>query len=87
MPDDDDLHLTDREISAAFSDPVWVERYPPVLSLEQAAELVQVPLGTLRDWRSRGLLRSCSRRVGKYVRIYRDRFVKQIFNAGIGDGN
>lgn len=77
------LKLTDREIAAAFSEPRWVEKFPPILTLKQAAELLQIPLQTLYQWRSRGLLGHCSRKVGKHVRIYRDRLLKQVFNEGI----
>lgn len=83
MPEPFSLRLSDREIAAAFSEPRWAERFPPVLTLVQAAELLQVPLQTLYQWRSRGLLGHCSRKVGKHVRIYRDRLLKQVFNEGI----
>lgn len=85
MADDANLKLNDREIAAAFADAHWAERFPPVLSLEQAAEMLQMPVGTLRDWRSRGLLGSCSRKIGKRVRIFRDRLLKQVFNIGLDD--
>lgn len=81
--DQEALKLTDREVSAAFSDPQWSQRFPPVLTLSQAAELLQVPLQTLYQWRSRGLLRGCSRKVGKHVRVYRDRLIKLVFNEGL----
>ncbi len=77
------LRLSDKEIATAFSEPRWAERFPPVLTLAQAAELLQIPLQTLYQWRSRGLLGHCSRKVGKHVRIYRDRLLKQVFNEGI----
>ncbi|MGE0609852.1 MAG: helix-turn-helix domain-containing protein [Pirellulales bacterium] len=77
------LKLTDAEISAPFSSSFWAERFPPVLTLKQAAELLQVPKATLYDWRSRGMLGKCSRKVGKHVRIYRDRLIKIIFNEGL----
>lgn len=77
------LKLSDAEISASFADPLWGGRFPPVLTIDQAAELLQLPKATLYDWRSRGLLGKCSRKVGKYVRFYRDRLVKNIFNEGL----
>ena len=58
------LKLTDREIAAAFADSSWAERFPPVMSLDQAVELLQIPKATLYDWRSRGLLGSCSAKWG-----------------------
>jgi hypothetical protein len=75
--------LTDAEVSRAFSDPRWAEVYPPVLTVDRAAELAGVPKATVYDWSSRGLLDDCAARVGKYLRIFRDRFVKHIFNGGI----
>lgn len=79
----DSLNLTGKEIAAAFSDPTWAKQYPPILSLEQAANLLQVPKATVYDWRSRGLLNRCSRKVGKHVRFFRDRLLDVAFNQGI----
>ncbi|HUG70847.1 MAG TPA: helix-turn-helix domain-containing protein [Pirellulaceae bacterium] len=81
----DQPHLTDREITAAFADAKWGAEYPPVLSLAQAANLLQVPLQTLYQWRSRGYLKGCSRRVGKRVLVFRDRLLKRVFNEGINN--
>ena len=83
MPEPSSLKLSDKEIAAPFSVSPWSEKYPPVLTLEQAAELLQVPLPTLYQWRSRGLLGHCSRKVGKHLRVFRDRLLKQAFNEGI----
>ena len=84
MGGDKNLGLTDREISRCFSDPAIAAKFPPVMTIAQAAELLVVPLGTVRDWRSRGLLSNCSRRVGREVRFFRDRLISQIFNNGLG---
>jgi hypothetical protein len=81
---DQDIELTDREIAQFFSDPATAAKYPPVLKLSEAAELLQIPQGTLRDWRSRGLLPGCARRLGREVRFIRDRLIKQVFNKGLG---
>lgn len=83
--DDKSLKLTRAEIVATFSDPIWAERFPPILNVEQLADMVQVPIGTIRDWRSRGLLRGCGRKVGRYLRFYRDRVIDTIFNQGLLD--
>jgi hypothetical protein len=53
------------------------------MTIEQVAELLNVKLGAVRDWRSRGLLRDCSRKVGKQVKFWRDRFIKDVFNKGV----
>jgi hypothetical protein len=83
---DGDLKLSDREIHAAFAAGPWAEQFPPVLSVAQAAKLLQVPQSTIYDWSSRGLLQSCARRAGKRLQIFRDRLLKKIFNDGLIDG-
>ena len=83
MDGDRSLKLSDQEIASTFADPLWAERFPPVMTIEQTADLLQVPKATIYDWRSRGLLGPCSRRVGKYVRFYRDRLIQLVFNQGL----
>jgi hypothetical protein len=79
----DSLKLTAQEIQRAFEHHVWAEKFPPVLSVAQAAELAQVPIGTLYTWSSQGRLQSCAARAGKHLRIWRDGFIETIFNQGI----
>ena len=85
MDGDDSLKLTDKEITAAFADPLYAERFPPVLTIEQTAALLQVPVQTVYQWRSRGLLGACCRKIGKHLRFYRDRLIKKMFNEGLTD--
>ena len=80
---DESIRLGDRELAEMFAGNIEAERFPPILTLSQAAELLQIPVGTLRDWRSRGLMPGCSRKVGKHVRYFRDRLVKHLFNRGL----
>ena len=47
------------------------------------ARLLQVPKATIYDWSSRGLLRGCGRKVGKHLRLFRDRLITKIFNDGL----
>lgn len=77
------LGLSKAEISAPFATGVWAEKFPPYLTIEQAAELLQVPVGTLYDWSSRGLLKGCARRVGKHLRFDRNRFIHRVFNEDL----
>lgn len=77
------LRLTAQEVAKAFLDPVWASKFPPILSVEQAAQLFQVPVGTIYAWSSRGLLKGCCRRVGKHLRFFRDRLVLHVMNEGI----
>ena len=79
------LKLTDREITSSFADPLCAQRFPPVLTIEQAADLLQIPPQTVYQWRSRGLLGSCCRKIGKHLRFYRDRLIKKVFNEGLID--
>ena len=77
------LALTAKEVAATFDAVNWANRFPPVLSVDQAAELLQVPKSTIYDWSSRGLLRGCGRRAGKHLRIFRDRLLQKVFNEGL----
>jgi excisionase family DNA binding protein len=86
MDGDTNLKLTDREIASTFADPLWAERFPPVMTVKQAAELLQIPVDTIYQWRSRELLKGCCRKIGKHLRFYRDRLVKKVFNEGLFDG-
>ncbi|MEI8381035.1 MAG: helix-turn-helix domain-containing protein [Planctomycetota bacterium] len=83
MDRNDSLNMKPAEIRAAFEDPHWAAEFPPVLSVDQAALLIQVPKATIYEWSSRKLLRGCARKVGKHLRIFRDRFLAQIANEGI----
>ena len=83
MDGDTSLKLTDDELKSSFADPATAARFPIVLNIKQAADLLGVPVGTVRDWRSRGLLPGCGRRVGREVKFYRDRLIKRIFNEGL----
>ena len=74
------INLTDDEVRRAFGDLEWAKRYSPVLNVAGAAKLAGVSENTIYDWSSRGLLKGCSRRVGRRLRIFRDRFLKFLFN-------
>lgn len=77
------IKLSAAEVRAAFEASNWSTAYPPILSVEQAARLLQVPKATIYDWSSRGLLRGCGRRMGKHLRFFRDRLIARIFNEGL----
>ena len=78
--DRDSLRLGRAELSAMFADDQWSRVYPPVLTADVAARLANVPIGTIYDWSSRGLLDDCARKKGKRLRILRDRFVQFLFH-------
>ncbi|MCE9534601.1 MAG: helix-turn-helix domain-containing protein [Planctomycetes bacterium] len=68
-----------KEIANLFVDPHWAQRFPPILTPDQAAELFQIPKQTIYDWSSRGLLTGCKARVGKHLRLVRDRLIQKFF--------
>ena len=84
MDCDTNLKLSDSEIAQFFADPAMAARFPPILTLEEAGDLLRIPVGTLRDWHSRRLLDGCARKLGKEVRFIRDRLLKRVFNDGLG---
>lgn len=74
------MNLSRKEVEEAFADPTWNAKFPPILSVAQVAELLQIPKLTIYDWHSRGLLDGCCRKVGKYLRFFRSRVILTIFN-------
>ena len=59
-----------------------VSTIPPVLTVDEAAALLRVPKQTIYDW-TRGLLKGCGRKVGKHLRLFRDRLLLKVFNEGL----
>ena len=81
----DGLKLTNCELSAPFMESDWGSRFPPVMTVGQAAEMLQVPKSTIYEWSSRGMLHGCARRVGKHLRIFRERLLRHVFNEGLSE--
>lgn len=79
------LGLSETEISELFSDVNWAKSFPPILTVEQAAELLRVPKKTIYDWSSRGVLAGCSRKVGRHLRFLRNRLIEVLFNGEINN--
>jgi excisionase family DNA binding protein len=77
--------FTPGEIAGWFADPELSRRYGPVLTIQQAAEILQIPVATIYEWRSRGLLAGCCRKIGKHLRFSRDRLLQHLFNGGLKD--
>ena len=75
--------ISDTELATAWSDPHWISKFPPIMTVSQAAALLQISKATLYDWSSRKLLADCSRRCGKHLRFLRDRLVRFYFERGI----
>jgi len=71
--------LSRDEVEAAFRNDT---RFPPVLSLEQAAELAHFAPGTIKRLASEGYFRNSVRR-GKPIAFWRDRFIAEIMELDI----
>lgn len=68
--------LTQQEIMQSI-DPT---RHPPILTPEQAADLMQIAKPTLYKWVCQGKLDTCVRR-RKPLRFWRDRLILAVFNG------
>ena len=77
------LKITQEEVTRTFSDSEWEAKFPPIMSVAQAAELLQVPKGTIYQWHSQDRLRGCVQRVGKHLRFFRDRLVLNVMSKGV----
>ena len=59
------------------------EKYPPILSPEQFAELFGISVSTTYFWISKGLLKGATTIVGKHRRIWRNRAIEILFNRNL----
>lgn len=77
------LKLTRQEVSDAFAAGQWAAQFPPLLSVNDASALLQVPKSTIYEWHSSGRLKGCAQRIGKHLRFFRDRLILKLMNEGI----
>ena len=73
-------NLSASEITRAFADGPG-QQFGPFLGLEQVAQLLQCPEGTLREWLSKGRFKRCIRKRGKRLYFWRDRVIDEFFNG------
>ena len=73
-----DAAISREEIRQSFDGP-WGERFGPILSVQQFAELLGASPHTIRDWHRAGRFGSAARKVGKHIRIFRDRAIAELF--------
>ena len=83
MANQTQLKVTREEIQQSLEPGAWSSRFPPILSVAQAAELLQVPRRTLYQWHSQGRLPRCAQRMGKHLRFFRDRLILLVLNEGV----
>ena len=77
------LKITREEVTQNFSDVVWATKFPPILTVNQASEMLQISKSTLYQWRSEGKLSGCTQRLGKHLRFLRDRLFLTAMNKGL----
>lgn len=75
--------LTTEEIQSAFKEQAVRVQFPPILTVEQFAELFQVSVSTTYFWIAQGLLKGAVTKVGKHRRIWRDRAIEMLFNRNL----
>lgn len=75
------IGLQPDEIIKAFAMDDVHHRFPPVLSVPQAADLLGRPADTIRLWITQGKLKGAVRKRGKAYFIWRDRLIKAIFDG------
>lgn len=73
-------HLDSDEIARPFVGEL-AERFPPILSPKQLADLIGLSPKTIYEWLAMGRLDGAFRRRGKHVLLWRDRVLDIIFNG------
>ena len=73
-------NLSEAEISRPFTGTL-AERFPPIISPAQLAELLGLSVKTIYEWMSKGRLDGAYRRRGKHALIWRDRALSLLFDG------
>lgn len=76
-----EARLSQRQVKDIFAD--TGAKYPEIMTYEQAAEMVQVSVSTLKGWFSEGRYANCVKR-GKPGRVLRNAFVKEFMKDDFG---
>ena len=74
------IRIDQTELDHAFFDNSG-GRFPPVLNVQQAAELLHVSINTIYEWSSKGYLKGCGRKRGKRLFFWRDRLISELFGG------
>jgi excisionase family DNA binding protein len=74
------LGLSREEIESPFAEGLWATEYPLVMTTQQVAKLLQLPIATIYQMSSQGCFSKCAKRVGKHLRFHRTRLLQAIFN-------
>lgn len=76
-----EVHMTRKQVRDLFEG--FEDRYPPLLTYAQAAELAQVSVSTLKGWLSQGRYANTVKR-GNPGRVLRDEFVREFMKDNFG---
>jgi len=72
--------LSSIEIAQAFAEGQGAQ-FPPILTVEQLADLLQISTKTLYEWIAKDRLAGAFRKRGKHILVWRDRVIDIVFNG------
>jgi excisionase family DNA binding protein len=72
--------LSKVEIAQAFADGTGAQ-FPPIMTVDQLAALLQKSRKTVYEWAEKGRLDGAFRKRGKHILFWRDRVIDIIFNG------
>lgn len=72
--------ITPEEFSRPFQGELG-QRFPPVLTPRQFADLLNLSVKTIYEWIAKGRLNGACRKRGKHQLIWRDRAVELLFTG------
>lgn len=72
--------LSTTEITQAFAKDSGTP-FPPILTVEQLAELLQLSTKTVYEWIAKDRLDGAFRKRGKHILVWRDRAIDILFNG------
>jgi excisionase family DNA binding protein len=72
--------LSKVEIAKAFAEGTGAQ-FPPIMTVDQLAVLLQISRKTLYEWAETGRLDGAFRKRGKHILFWRDRAIDIIFNG------
>jgi len=74
------LHISAEEIARSFQSEAMQLAFPPVLTLQQFAQLFSVSVRTVKSWIANGDFKGATTRQGKHRRLFRDRAIEIAFS-------
>lgn len=74
--------LTEQDLAVALTGP-WIERFPPLLTAQQAAELLQVSINAIYHLRCEGRLDGTFTKIAGKLRFWRDRLIRRAMTKGL----